>query len=286
MTNEIDKRIGLHLTDAEIVDLLGKQAAASAIEIVNKRVHNLMTFGFAAIGLLAGVALLFIDQRIDTKLVEKVPSFVGEEVESSVILPLVAAEINSLASATGYTSDDAESVLEILKELAPDISDMSDTGYWLATRRLEEVVDLFWGAGDYGRVFEVDLIFEHDLMEHDGIYFSFTEAMASGIVIHQDFPREHQASFDEIMARNVDHRQPMYEKQRLVRVLHRASEAGWTKDALMIEFRTELTRDPYFHTVLINLIQGLKNELAEGGLNHTGVSEQRYEVLVSAAEDY
>lgn len=279
--------ITLSLSDAELVDIISEKASRHASTIALARLNFFLSVILAVIGLLVGASTLWIDKRIADRLPREVEQRVEQELSSAVLLPLLVSEANSMADRQGYSNDDADYLIELLTQLLPDINGLSEEGQWLAQRRVEEIMDAFWGAGDYVRVFAVNDLFENRLLFHNGILVTMSLSMATGIVIHPDFQIEHEDTLTAILSRPMDHRENAYEYQRLVRILSESSAAGWSKVDLQRRFNDEVTREPYFARVLFSFASQIEAELdPDGGRNSTEISIARYKVLSAAVADY
>lgn len=166
-----------------------------------------------------------------------------DEVSAVVLLPLLVSEATSLSSRTLqdrllYASADRDRVIEALADLEPRIRELDGTAREIAFRRLEDVLDAFFTASDYGAALQVYDLFPDEILALRGTRLSMTVILSALLLLDRDAAETRRASVMAVLNAPYDRSDPTermwVERLRIVQAL-RAGEDDATLAARVVE---------------------------------------------------
>ncbi len=190
-----------------------------------------------------------------------------EEVSAVVLLPLLVSEASSIAS-RGYRNEDRDRIIKVLRDLAPDIVALEGEAGEIAFRRVEDVIDAFYGSGDYHGIYQVYDLFGDALFDAPGIHYTLGRAFASSALYDENFLMAQAARSSDFLARTYDTVDTgIHFGVSMFAVIKTALEDDWDEARLAQRFLDEEANHPGFLKALQDFLQGLRPEFSPGGRN-------------------
>lgn len=305
----------LTVTTSDMIEYVKVHAAEQASHVARERVN----FFFAFIGVLVAVisavgAAVLVEfngrlqsiaegaaqTTVETRIGDLSKNLDGrflvlkQELEAEVrtlaqnqaTLPLLVSEASALANRGGYNPDDGDRIIAAMQRIRGPILALEGEERQLAFRRIEEIVDNFYAAGDYYRIYRILELFGDDLIYIDGIHFTLLNSISTSIIID---PQRYADSslYKKLIGFNFN--------SSNLALANRVVMARLINDAFVRQMIGEEVQSYYkqmsnetnvdiIDQAMLSFLRNTNQELAPEGRNHSPAAYARYMLLREAVE--
>ncbi|MGB1235500.1 MAG: hypothetical protein ACPG5U_07190, partial [Planktomarina sp.] len=267
--------VQITLSHQEMIDLISARASQTAVSSARDKLNFFLGMVGLTITLFGGVALLFMETRIEKILAKRTPQLVQEEVQKQTLAStgfvLLAAEAVSWEADQQITKTDADAVISGLEEFMPIYQTLAGHSLNFANSRIETVMDSFWSAGDYSRVMRVYDVFGRDIIGARQIYQTLADSMASAAILGLNERSQYVDLSRVLLDWELDVDGAPFEYQRILRLILDHAD---TVDVIQIQnaILVENSRYSGFSTLLLKFLEQLREESSEGGRHFSQLS--------------
>lgn len=305
----------LAVTTAEMIEYVKVHAGEQASQVARERVNFFFTFIGILVALLSAVgayvllefngrlqsiasdaAQSAVDSRIGAlsdqidRRFELLQAGLEQEVRTlarnQATLPLLVSEANALTQRGGYNRDDGDRILAAIERISEPILALEAEDRHLAFRRIEEIVDSFYSAGDYYRIYRILELFGDDLINIEGIHFTLLNSLATSIIID---PQRYGDSelYRKLIRFNFDRSNKLLMVASVMtRFINESLRDETELDKAMTlynEMSLEYDQQAVDQTVL-GFMRATRDELSPDGTHYSPAAHERYNMLREAVE--
>jgi hypothetical protein len=279
--------VHLSLTEGEVIEQIARRAGREATLATEARLATMLrpVFLFVTVvgGLVVFAGVAAIEHAVRVQLDQRLENELAERLSRLSALPLLATEIQSLMTNRSYSVRDADAIVDVLRQLAPEIAGLSWDTRRLAYGNVADAIRAFTGAGDLTRAIEVVRMFPADFLQHEAVIEAVGLTVALGTIHHPDFPDQIADVYQGLIAQIPDPDGMGIEYQKLAMILVRASSAGWMTVDLTTAIEQRAQASNGFPGFVGRVVETLDTHFRTNGNLRSPLALERLTLLRDAA---